>query len=215
MPGGLPKHYSLRYHDWAAVAGYFDGDGTVEELVGDYVVGVRLGFSDNWPDQLRAVRQFLLDQGLSLGNLTRSRRKGVPHAWKLMVCSKEAVLRMATRMLPHAVKKRAESQAVIDYLKDRTTGDEFILRINHEVEIGNKLGKYKRSALPWTRFEGNRMRRLVSLSRAREVNMIRVPEQVAEAIKADYKTGKLSMQELSRRYGVARWIVQRILGKRR
>lgn len=133
----------LKYKSWAAVGGYFDGDGTVEEKVGSYVVGVRLGFSDNWPEQLRAVRRFLLSQGLQAGGLIRSRRRGVPHAWKLMVCNKEAVLLMATKMLPHVAKKKGELLAVVDYLTDRTSGDEFIRRVNHEVAIGNKIGKIK------------------------------------------------------------------------
>ena len=204
----------LEYRSWAALGGYFDGDGTVEELVGDFVVGVRLGFSDNWPEQLLAVRRFLVSQGIRLGNLTRSRRKGIEHAWKLMVCNKDAVLTMATKMLPHVVKKKAELEAVVLYLNDRITGDEFVSRVNHEVAIGDKLGKYKHSTLPCTRAEGNRARRVFSPSRAREVNLVKIPDQVLDAVGNDYGSGEFSMRELSKRHSLAIWLVQRILGKR-
>ena len=203
---------NLSYSSWAALGGYFDGDGTVEELVGMFVVGVRLGFSDNWLEQIKAVRSFLASQGIKVGNPI-SRRRGVEHAWKLMACNKDAVLVMATMMLPHVVKKKAELQAVADYLEDRITGDEFVRRVNHEVEIGNKLGKLKVSNLPKTRTDGNRARRIISLSRAREVNLIKVPNKIVEDIRIEYKSGWYSMRELSRRHSVAIWLVHRIVGK--
>lgn len=37
-------------------------------------------------------------------------------------------------MLPHVDKKRGQVKAAIDYLEDKITGDEFIARINAEVE---------------------------------------------------------------------------------
>jgi hypothetical protein len=46
----------LGMRQWGASAGYVDGDGTVEELVGRFVVEVRLGSSDNWLEQPMTVR---------------------------------------------------------------------------------------------------------------------------------------------------------------
>jgi hypothetical protein len=120
---------------------------------------------------------------------------------------------MADKMLPHVVKKRGELQAVVDYHRNRITGDEFVRQVNHEIAIGNKLGKVKPSHLPSTRADGNVARRRFSLSRAREANLIHVPSQLIEAIRLEYMTGGYTMRELSRRHGVAIWLVHRILGK--
>lgn len=196
------------------MAGFFDGDGNVDERVGEYVISVVLGFTDNWPEQLRAVKRFLDGEGIEAGNLTHRKWKGKTSAWQLRICSVGDVLRAATKMFPHCAKKRAELQGVVGYLEDRLTGDEFIRVVNHQVAIGNKVGKIRGSKLPMTRREANVMRRRVSLRLAHAATDAVVPDEFAREIIRLYRAGDYSMRALADTYGYSRSAVERILGKK-
>ncbi|MCS4540106.1 MAG: hypothetical protein HYU03_05395 [Thaumarchaeota archaeon] len=138
------------YKNWSVLAGYLDGDGNLDELVRQFVVTITLGFTDNWDKQLLAVKDFLESHGVRAGYLTARKSKRGISAWQLRVCNVQGVLKASREMLPHAFKKKAELKGVVEYLENRITGDELIARVNHEVEIGNKMGKLKTSSLPYT-----------------------------------------------------------------
>lgn len=44
------------YRSWSTLAGYFDGDGTVEFAIHPFTLQVRLAFDENWKPQLEGVR---------------------------------------------------------------------------------------------------------------------------------------------------------------
>ncbi len=83
------------YPNWAAVAGYFDGDGNVEEVVGRFVVIIKIGFKDNWDKQLLAVRAFLNRNGVTAGELTKDTWGGSISAWQLRVTNLTGILEMS------------------------------------------------------------------------------------------------------------------------
>jgi len=203
-----------RYQNWSVVAGYFDGDGSVEEVVGQFVVMIRLGFKDNWDRQLFAVRSFLDTSGIRSGKLTKNFHKGSISAWQLRVTSLLGVVETSKQMLPYAYKKRTELKAVIDYLEDRITGDELVEIVNNEVRIGNKTGKTKKSNLPFSKSEGDILRHLYSLEKAHDALRVRVSDQEVAKIREDYYQKRLRMREISELYGYGKSVIERILEKR-
>lgn len=203
----------LSYASWASVAGFFDGDGGAEEVIGDYVVSARLEFSDNWRYQLQAVESFLEGEGIKSARMYPRIWKGKKSSRHPKICNVAGVLKMARNMLPHSVKKRAELQAIVDYLDDRITGDELVRLVNKEIWIGNKLGKLKSSDLPMTRSEANIQRRRRSLLKAHAAYDTAVSEAERTEIQRLYKSGHYSMRQLGRIFGHKHWVIERILGK--
>ncbi len=201
----------LGYQNWSVVAGYFDGDGNVEEVVGSFVVSVKLGFTDNWDKQLLAVRVFLESNGVRVGYLSRRMIEQATSAWQVRISNIAGVLNVSKKMLPYAFKKKAELKAVVDYLEDKITGDEFVARVNDEVGIGNKVGKLRTSKLPFTRSEGVKLKYDFSLQRAHAATRTEVPEEEARKIRETYHSG-LSIRKLSDLYGYGTSVIQRILG---
>ncbi|MDG6898470.1 MAG: hypothetical protein JRN24_01900 [Nitrososphaerota archaeon] len=162
---------------------------------------------------MKAVKRFLEDEGIRLGDLAQRKWKGKISAWQLRICNVDGVLRTAKMALSHRVKKKAELLAVVDYLEGKLTGDELIRLVNREVDIGNKAGKIGPSHLPVTRSEGSRLRHMDSLTLAHAVVDAKIPEEDAVAIRRLYEAGKYPMRKLGRLYGYNFWAVGRILGK--
>lgn len=182
-------------------------------MIGNYVVTARLEFSDNWRYQLLAVKRFLEGEGIRCARMYPRIWRGKRSSWHLKICNVAGVLKMAKNMLPYCVKKRAELQAIVGYLEDRITGDELVRLVNHEISIGNKLGKPRSCNIPMTRSEGNVLRRRYSLRKAHDAIDTRVPEADRITIQGLYRTGRYSMRQLGRLYGYEHWVVERILGK--
>ena len=53
------------YKSWSALAGYFDGDGTVEFSIHAFTIKMRLAFDENWKPHLEGLKQFLELRGIS------------------------------------------------------------------------------------------------------------------------------------------------------
>ena len=100
-----PARVTGVYRSWSALAGYFDGDGTVEFIVRPYGIEIRLAFDENWRPQLGGLGRFLLARSVIPG---RVRRKQQSRTWHLVVSRRRSVVRMARAMIPYVVKKRAE-----------------------------------------------------------------------------------------------------------
>lgn len=175
---------------------------------------IRIGFKDNWDMQLLAVRSFLDRNGVISGELTKNFHKGSISAWQLRITNLPGIIEISKQMSPYAYKKRTEMKAVVDYLEDRITGDQLIAIVNNEVDIGNKTGKIKKSNLPFTKSEGDKLRHRYSLSRAHDVTRIRVPEGEAAKIRDDYHLKHFTIRKLSESHGYRQGVIVRILGKR-
>jgi hypothetical protein len=140
--------------DWPYVAGYFDGDGTVEVSVQHYTLHIRLAFDENWRPHLDAVKHFLETRGIRVGLV---RKKESFNTWHVVVSNNAGVIEMARNLVRHCTKKREELVAVLNYYSDAITGDEFISQMNSFVMIGERTGKIRGGGPPFTRTEGREL----------------------------------------------------------
>jgi hypothetical protein len=187
----------------------------MEERVGQFVVTVIIGFTDNWDVQLFAVRRFLELHGVTVGGLTVKKDHGLRSAWQLRVSNNEGILRTAKKFLPHACKKNAELRAVVDYLEDRITGDELVRRANREVAIGNKTGKLKSSRIPYIRSEGTKLKFRYSLEKAHDAVRLKIPLDEEAMLRFEHATEGMSITKLAKAHGYSRTVIWRLLKKNR
>ena len=138
-------HVEPYYRSWSALAGYFDGDGTVEFSVRKFRIDIRLAFDANWKPFLDGVREFLLSKRIIPGSV---RRKMQSKTWHIVTARVESVRRMARAMKPYSVKKRLELQTVLDYVNGRISGAEFVQVMNQEVRQGQRTGKIRPGGPP-------------------------------------------------------------------
>lgn len=202
------------YKGWPVVAGFFDGDGNVEEKLGQFTINVKIGFTDNWDRQLIAVGNFLSLKGIRAGGLTKKKFEHRLSAWQIRIPNLDGVLLASKEMLPYVYKKRAELQAIVDYLEDRTTGDELVRCVNHEVEIGNKVGILKTAKIPYTRSEGLRLKVALNLEKAHAATRICVTEEEQSMIRYRYNTDRVPIVKLAIDFGYGRLVIERVLGAR-
>jgi hypothetical protein len=139
-----------RYTTWCQIAGYFDGDGTVEFSIKGRRVHIRLAFDDNWKPFLEGIRSFLIEKGVVPGKV---RQKEKSMTWHIVVSRIASVILMANEMLPFVVKKRRELQAAIEYLEGRMSGREFVEIMNEEVRQGQRTGKLRPYGPPYRRLK--------------------------------------------------------------
>ena len=142
------------YKNWGELAGYFDGDGTIEVNVHLFTVELRLAFDENWKPHLEGIRNFLETRGIICGQV---RKKESFNTWHLVISRKSGVNKMAGELSKHCVKKKAELLFVLDYLNDRITACEFVQEMNHFVRIGERTGKIRKDAPPFTLSDGKQL----------------------------------------------------------
>jgi len=75
------------YRGWSSLAGYFDGDGTVEFSINPLTLKVRLAFDENRKPQLEGLREFLGLRGITCGVV---RRKDGYNTWHVVVSTLRA-----------------------------------------------------------------------------------------------------------------------------
>jgi intein/homing endonuclease len=114
---------SPSYRGWAGLAGYFDGDGTVEFNIHKFTIEIRLAFDENWKPHLEGIRKFLESRSIICGNV---RKKESYNTWHLVVSRISSVRKMSRELVKHTVKKKAELLAVLQYLDDGMTGEAFV-----------------------------------------------------------------------------------------
>lgn len=142
------------YKSWRELAGYFDGDGTVEVNVHLFTIEIRLAFDENWRPHLEGIRNFLSERGIICGAV---RKKDGFNTWHLVISQSPSVIRMAEELVRFTVKKRGELFAVLHYLKDETTAEEFVEEINEFVRKGERTGKIRPDAAPYSRSLGKEL----------------------------------------------------------
>jgi hypothetical protein len=196
------------YKSWSALAGYFDGDGTVEFSIHEFTLKVRLAFDENWKLHLEGLKRFLETRGIRCGAV---RRKDGFNTWHVVVSNIDGVKLMADRMLPHLSKKRIEVKAVLDYYDDRITGDQFVDIMNRLVLAGERTGKHRGRGPNLTYSRGVlESRRMGEQKRVAKRTVI-LPTELAERIRSDRKNESLSLLELSRRYRYSIPVIKRAL----
>jgi hypothetical protein len=142
------------YADWRQVSGYFDGDGCADFDPGKWVLHPKLLFCDNFRPHLEMLVQFLATRNIRTHALSPT--KG---AWKFGVAEAESVRLMASMMWPYCSKKREEVKAVLDYLDNKITGSQLIEVFNQSVRIGNRTGIIRVADMPYTREQGQALRK--------------------------------------------------------
>ena len=70
--------------------------------------------------------------------------------WHLVISGRESEKVMCRSMLPYAVKKRAELQAVLAYLNNQIPGLQFIEIVKGQVRTGQRTGKLRPQGPPFT-----------------------------------------------------------------
>lgn len=192
------------YTSWTAVAGYFDGDGSVDLDARAYTLHWVLSFSDNWLGQIEQIRGFLAKHGIRVG---KPRRNGVG-GWTCEVKEISSLKTMAMEMLRSGgiYKKKRELQLLVDYYSDRVTGREVLEAFNSEVRLGIRIGKIRNTEMPYTHFEGMARARYASRFEQRTLNMIETRNLVDE-----YLTKGVTGKSLARKYDVSEATVSRLL----
>jgi hypothetical protein len=185
------------------------------------VVKICIRFVDDWRPQLESVRQFLLGRGIAAGKVKWRKASGNQVAngargvYVLSLSNREGVVMASKMMAPYCVKKREELKTVLDYFDDVITGDEVINRINHEVRIGQRSGKIKKSNIPWTHSFGVHLKNVRSTRRAREGLMIPISAMKTAAIWHDYYQDGISLTELSKKHNLGIKALRRVLNRPR
>lgn len=126
----------------------------------------------------------------------------------------ESLVRAGRMMLPHCSKKAEDLAIMVEYLEDRTTGDQAIERLNKEVNSGRRSGYVRCVNLPLTRVEGARLAQLENARKAGEAHAVDVPQAVQDGIRKDHSDRRLCHILLSRKHGYLVSVVRRVLGER-
>lgn len=196
------------YTSWAAVAGYFDGDGSVNIDLRAYTIHWVIAFSDNWLNQINQISRFLIRHGVKV---QRPRKVGTG-GWICEVKEIDSLILVAKEMLRSGgiFKKRRELQLLLDYYSDKVTGTEVLEGFNSEVRHGVRIGKIRRTELPYTHSEG--------LVRARGAS--RFEQKVLDVVERnllveEYLSNAVTGKSLAEKYGVSEATVSRIMKKAR
>ena len=188
---------STGHHDWGQVGGYYDGDGCVIVRVRQFVVIFCLQWTDCSREQLDQVDRLLHSLG---GISTKIYHDAQRAAYHLMVTKQDSVLRLAQMILPFTFKKRVELRVVVDYYRDRISGNEAIALMNEQIEKGIRSANLLSVSLPLTHTKAvKRARRRFNLTDA----------QVDE-IQEKGRTGH-SVSDLALIYGKSPLTIRKIL----
>jgi hypothetical protein len=122
---------------------------------GKWVLFPRLSFLDNFRPQITMVQGFLVSQELHVWGDNQAHGG----AWRIGIARAESVYKAAMMMRPYLHKKREEIVAIIDYLESRITATRVVEVFNESVRKGNRTGKISPVDIPYTRKEGQLLRR--------------------------------------------------------
>jgi hypothetical protein len=132
------------------------------------------------------VDEFLASQGVIAWRYAR-----MLGAWKLGIGRAESVRKAASAMLPFVFKKREELKAIVDYLESRITGTQFAGVLSDSVRIGNRTGRIRIVDIPYTRRDGQRLRKeemrenIVRCLAQKRATTTGVVDQIGESVMRD------------------------------
>jgi hypothetical protein len=209
---GITETNGEQYQSWQQIGGYFDGDGNVGVEVVKFILRFKLRFSDTWRPQIKTIKDFLNERGLSTSNLWCESSEGHLDAYRIEVVEIRSVLAAGIAMLQYCAKKAEDLRIMIDYLQDKITGNQAIERLNEEVRNGRRSGFIRELTLPYTRSEGLRIKEAENARKARAAYHVHVSDDIQKAIRRDHATQRLGHVKLSKKYGYSVSVIRRILG---
>ena len=145
---------------WCQVAGYFDGDGSVEPKFQIFTIGFGLTWTDSYRKQLLHLRRFLKRQGIHTTKVRSSKSILGRPVWHLSAWGRLDVIETCMKMIPHLDKKRIQGMTAMKYLEGRLTGTNVVNTFNAECRQGRWSGKLRDLDLPLTRDEGRELAQL-------------------------------------------------------
>lgn len=209
------------YNSWRQVAGYFDGDGTIyfsDTTNRPYKLSISLVFVDQWPNQLRTIKEFLNRNGIRTSNILK-RSDG--EAYQLAVSEFKSVKKALGRMAPYLFKKENEVRSALDYYEGKITGNQLVAVFKAEVADGRRENHPHKIELdvPYTRPEGERLMKRIRRDRLRDAfgryRAKLTPEDFL-AIRVKHFDKGLRICDLVREYPkYARETIRRVLGRGR
>ncbi len=198
MLGDFPD---VGYSTWGQTAGYFDGDGSIDVTVRRNTLRFRLTFVDNQYSHLAMIRRFILQSGVRNVSPVRKRFDG---AYRVEIGAISDIVEVCKKLQNFLFKKRDEVIAVIGYYEDRITADEAISIFNRKTIEGSRLGKLRKTDIPYTHKKG--------ASLAIENARVLTSDQIRK-IKFEHDLHGVSMRRLAISYGVARRTIRNVLRK--
>jgi len=200
----LIAHVIEGYRCWTAIAGFFDGDGSVDVDVRVYTLHWTISFTDNWLGQIEQIRHFLIKEGIRVG---KPRRVGVG-GWMCEIKEISSVMTSALKMLQSGgiYKKRAELKLVLDYYSDKITAQDALKALNREVQLGIRVGKLRDTDMPYTRSQGLERARYASSFEQRKLESYEIRELISE-----YLSTRMTGKSLAKKYDISEATVSRLL----
>ncbi len=191
---------------WRYIAGYFDGDGSVDVDANAYTLRWVLSFSDNWLDQILFVKALLEQGGI---RVQKPRRTGVG-GWRLVAAEIESVRKMAINMLESGGlhEKRSELLLLLAYYDNKVTGKAVAEVLNYQVSSGARIGKIRQFNIPFTYSQGLR-----EAIRASVVGGKSLGQRERKQLVEDHVRLLLSGKQLALKYGVSRATVSRVINR--
>jgi hypothetical protein len=166
---GHDEHLEQRPLSWEYVAAFFDGEGSVTIMSRTDSVDIFLAITQVDRKVLEDIARFLMTEGVS-GTKVYIKQRTERHDIHLLdVLTNEGIERSLIKMIPFLRVKRKQALASLDYLEDKSTGNEYLEIMNDETRTGRRAGKVHLGDFPFTRSEGIRLARISSMARARSV----------------------------------------------
>lgn len=196
------------YSKWEQVSGYFDGDGGLGITVWESTIQLLISWSDTDQEQLEHVAEFLIKRRIiPEGPYLRRGRGKSNDAYNLLISVKGGALVALKCMRPFVDKKRGQVEAAIDYLEDRITGEEFIKRIDLEVERKKRRAPRRPflsgRSCPCTKSEGLRKRSDLAAAKLRLKLGLNFDEKTIEEIRNAVFRDKKPISQVAKQYGVS------------
>jgi hypothetical protein len=210
-----------RYRSWPQIAGYFDGDGTIyfsDTSNQPYKLSISLVFVDQSVDQIRSVKDFLINHGVTTSNILK---RSDSEAYELAVSQFKSVKRALMHMIPFLCKKEIESRAALDYYEGRITGNQLLAVFAAEVEAGRRERRARKVRLdvPYTRPVGDRLMKKLRNDRLRDAfgrYRAKLTPEDFRAIRVKHFDQGRRISDLAREYPqYARETIRRVLGRGR
>lgn len=204
------------YTTWEQVAGYFDGDGALSVYIHKFTMFVIASWSDTFKPQLEGVAGFLRSQGLSPMQITSQKSRfgpTKPTVWQLALNEKGGLVKVLMKMTTLVVKKESQVRSAIEYLEDRTTGEEFLAVLNDAVKSDARSSSIRRVKTPWTRSRGIFLARSSAGHESFGTPKMHLDKNMVRDAKTDYEKLGVTIKELADLYNVKSTSLYRAMRK--
>lgn len=135
--------------------------------------------------------------------------------WQLALNEKGGLVKALKRMANLLVKKESQVRSAIEYLEDRTTGEEFLRVLNDAVKSGAKSSSIRTVRMPWTRSQGIFLARSSAGRKSFGTPKIHLDKNMIKDAKADYEKLGVTIRELANLYNIKPTSLYRAMRKLR